>query len=233
MEDEAYDPGFFGDRHQQSILTSAFLFVAERRPGTDVSLLNGFGGIDTAVDIVDAFQVLGITQQEFQPHHKKGIVIGAIIYGAATGADDPDTEGLLYFFDDVEGIARLAAESGQIGDYQVVDVPVVLLDEGIQLDEIRPVEIGGAKSLIDEAVDRLHLGVLHPGTGDHILSFDAEMALFFGAEPEVFYSFLGHMDGFDLLLSSFGVDWASTASTFARVVVTTSSAIRLSSKMVL
>ena len=153
MKDEAYDPGLFGDRHQQRILTPTLLSVPEWRPGTDVSLFNGFGGIDTAVDIVDAFQVFSIAQQKFQPHHEEGIVIGAVVYGSPASADDLDSEGLLNLLSDVEGVARLSAEAGQIGDDQVVDIPVVLLDKSVQLDKIRSVEISGAEPLVDKTVD--------------------------------------------------------------------------------
>ncbi|OJW60923.1 MAG: hypothetical protein BGO55_30880 [Sphingobacteriales bacterium 50-39] len=228
MKDEAYDPGFFGDGHQQRILTPTLFFIPEWHPGADVSLLNGLGCINAAVDIVDAFQVLRIAQQELQSHHKKRIVIRTIIDRPPASADDLDTIGLLYLLSNVKGITRLPAEAGQIGNDQVVDVSIVLLDKGVQLYKIRPVEIGGAEPLVDKAVNRLNLSMLHPGAGDHILPLDAEMALLFGAEPEIFYSSLIHMDG----LFSFGMGGFSADSAWVRVAVTTSSAIRLISKMV-
>jgi hypothetical protein len=149
-------------------------------------------------------------------------VVHAIVDGTAAGADDLDPVGLLDLLSDVKSIARLPAETGQIGDDQVVDIPVIFLDESVQFYEVRPVEIGRTESLIDEAIDGLDLDMLHPGTGDHVLAFDAEMALFFGTEPEIFYSFLIHMDAFDL----------SSGSICNKVAVTTISTIKLISKMV-
>ena len=104
-------------------------------------------------NIVDAFQILRITQKKFQPHHEKRIVIRTIIDGAPACTDDLDSEGLLNLLGNVKGVARLSAEAGQIGDDQVVDVPVVPLDKGVQLDKIRSVEISGADPLVDKTVD--------------------------------------------------------------------------------
>ena len=80
-------------------------------------------------------------------------MIRTIIDGAPACTDDLDSEGLLNLLSDVEGVARLSAESGQIRDYQVVDIPVVLLDKSVQLDKIRSVEISGAEPLVDKTVD--------------------------------------------------------------------------------
>jgi len=80
-------------------------------------------------------------------------VIGAVVYGSPASADDLDATGLLYLLGNVKGIARLPAESGQIRDDQVVDIPVVPLDKGVQLDKIRSVEISGADPLVDKTVD--------------------------------------------------------------------------------
>ena len=80
-------------------------------------------------------------------------MIGAVVYGSPASADDLDSEGLLNLLSDVEGVARLSAEAGQIGDSQVVDIPVVPLDKGVQLDKIRSVEISGADPLVDKTVD--------------------------------------------------------------------------------
>ena len=80
-------------------------------------------------------------------------MIGAVVYGSPASADDLDSEGLLNLLSDVEGVARLSAESGQIRDDQVVDIPVVPLDKGVQLDKIRSVEISGADPLVDKTVD--------------------------------------------------------------------------------